>query len=128
MSVPDDGSFSFVVVLLEPPKSGGGRRIFLCIVLLILHQRFCRLRLLIQGAEENEDYALYIPDNGGLSFVAALLAPPKLEGVGGFSFDSSSSSAINGVTDSISWDKVDEENYENSSSMPASDFSFGPFV
>ena len=62
-------------------------------------------------------------DDSIFSFGAALLAPPKSGGVGGFYF--SSSYAINRGTISISGDKGAEEKKEDASSAPADDFSFG---
>ena len=49
-----------------------------------------------------ENYKKY---GGGFSFVSALLAPPKSGGVGGFYFGLSSSSIVNGGTESIYRDK-----------------------
>ena len=65
-------------------------------------------------------------DDGSFSFGAALLAPPKSGGVREFYFGLSSSSAINGDTGSVSWDKRVKEKKEDSSSAPAADFYFGP--
>ena len=67
-------------------------------------------------------------DDSGFSFGAALLETPKSEGVGGFSFVFSSSSTINGGTESVSAYKGMYEKKKDASSTPDAAFSFGVSV